>query len=419
MMVRRKDKTPIPPQEQKIKRGSTTYFRYIGYNIKNKKVSGVVRARSEEEARIKIANKKITIISIKESRVTHIKKLRKTEMKFFAFNMAAFIRTGFPITDALSLLTKKSVNKNFEQVVQEVLDNITMGISFSDAVKNTGAFSDLFISFCRAGEGTGRLDQALQNIADFYDVDIKVSNKLHNVMMYPVILIVMMFVILFAYVFYVMPQISTVFIQTGFQLPWITRAVMGFGTFITNYWWIVLILIGIGIYVKRHVLAKPIPITYRYENFLFHSPIFGQLYEQPEYLRLGTVLLNGYDAGVSITDIMKMAEDVATSQTFKRIIHEAQKKVVQGSSLSEAFEDSNLQEVFVKTIALGEKSGNLSESLKNYLALIQSDYTQAVENFSARIEPISIIIIGIVVGVVVIAMYMPIFDMVPAMLRGG
>ena len=292
-------------------------------------------------------------------------------------------------------------------------------MSLSDAIAETKAFSPLFTSFIKAGENTGRIDEALENIAFFYETEMQVNSKFRNAMTYPIILSIASVVVIFVYVFYVVPSLIGIYESVNAPLPLITRIVIGAGDFIANFWWLIIAAVVAGLWIYRRLAASIKPIALTIDQFWFNMPIFGKLLITPEYLRLSTVIYNGYLSGVNIIDILQNAEDIVTSRTMKTHIHDAITKINRGATLSSAFDNIGLDPVFVKTIALGERAGALEDSLKRYIRLVQHDYFQAIDSFSTKIEPILLILIGVVVGFVVIALYLPIFNLVPTMLQGG
>jgi len=411
------------PKRQRAKQNkqprNKKLYRYSGYNKKGKLVSGTISAFSEDDARIKLEKKGLIVNVLQQTKVRKIRKLKMNEMYFFAVNLANFMQTGFPISEALELLTTRSLNNNFEQVLEDITILINGGMSLSDAMAQTKAFSPLFVSFVRSGENTGRIDEALENIAFFYETEIQVNSKFRNAMTYPVILSISSIVVIFVYVFYVVPNLIGIYESVNAPLPLITRMVIGAGDFIANFWWLLVAAAVGGLWIYRRLAASIKPIALSIDQFWFNMPIFGKLLLTPEYLRLSTVIYNGYLSGLNIIDILRNAEDIVTSRTMKTHIHNAITKINKGATLSNAFDNTGLDPVFVKTIALGERAGALEDSLKRYIRLVQHDYFQAIDSFSTKIEPALLVLIGIVVGFVVIALYLPIFNLVPTMLQSG
>jgi len=421
LMLRRQQREPKQPREsrkQRTKR-SQKLFRYSGYNRKGKLINGVIKAYSADDATARLEKKGFIVNSIQQTKVHKIRKLKNNEMYFFAINLANFMQTGFPILEALGLLSTRSLNKNFEQVVNDIIVYINKGMGLSDAIAETKVFSPLFVSFVKAGESTGRIGEALENIAFFYETQMQVDSKFRNAMTYPMLLVVVSIIVIFVYVFYVVPSLVGIYQSANMPLPLITRVVIGGGNFIANFWWLIIAVVVGAVWLYRRLAASNKPIALAIDKFWFNLPIFGKLLVTPEYLRISTVLYNGYLSGLNIVDILRNAENTVTSRTMKNKIRNALDKVNSGATLSSAFDDSELDPVFVKTIALGERAGSLEESLKRYIKMVQRDYFQAIENFSTKIEPILLITIGVVVGFVVIALYLPIFNLVPAILEQG
>jgi len=416
---REQTQKPVKTRTQTKQPKKRKLFRYSGYNQKGKLVSGTVSAFSAEDARTRLENKGLIVNLLQQTKVRKVRKLEMNEMYFFAVNLANFMQAGFPIVDALDLLSTRSLNNNFEQVIEDITLLINGGMSLSDAIAATNAFSQLFTSFVKSGENTGRIDEALENMAFFYETQMQVDSKFRNAMTYPIILVIASIVVIFAYVFYVVPSLIGIYESVNAPLPLITRIVIGAGDFIANFWWLIIAVVVGAVWLYRRLAASIKPIALAIDKFWFNLPIFGKLLVTPEYLRVSTVLYNGYLSGLNIVDILRNAENTVASRTMKNKIRNSLDKVNNGATLSSAFDDSELDPVFVKTIALGERAGSLEESLKRYIKMVQRDYFQAIENFSTKIEPILLITIGVVVGFVVIALYLPIFNLVPTMLRGG
>jgi len=416
---REQTQKPVKTRTQTKQPKKRKLFRYSGYNQKGKLVSGTVSAFSAEDARTRLENKGLIVNLLQQTKVRKVRKLKMNEMYFFAVNLANFMQAGFPIVDALDLLSTRSLNNNFEQVIEDITLLINGGMSLSDAIAATNAFSQLFTSFVKSGENTGRIDEALENMAFFYETQMQVDSKFRNAMTYPIILVIASIVVIFAYVFYVVPSLIGIYESVNAPLPLITRIVIGAGDFIANFWWLIIAVVVGAVWLYRRLAASIKPIALAIDKFWFNLPIFGKLLVTPEYLRVSTILYNGYLSGLNIVDILRNAENIVVSRTMKTHIHNALTKINRGATLSSAFDNSGLDPVFVKTIALGERAGALEDALKRYIRLVQHDYFQAIDSFSSKIEPILLITIGVVVGFVVISLYLPIFNLVPTMLQGG
>jgi len=393
-------------------------FRYIVVkNKSNKTVAYTVKAKDMEEAKAK-ASKAGLIVEITEAPPGKAPKLNENDLYFFASNLSSFVSGGFNILEALEVLRDRGGNKKASTVANHLIFYVSRGASLSAALQFTGSFPPLFVNLVKSGERSGTLDAAFVDLADFYKTMKGLKPKISSATMYPLIISIMAVLAVIAYMVFVLPAMNQMFSSLGAQLPGITLFVINMADFFQHSWYWVIGGILFVYVLFRWLVINVLSIKRFYERVKLAIPVIKRLYIAPEYLRLAKTMRSGYVNGLPVVEVLNLTEGVMEHQLFKDKISKIKEQVIAGAPLYEAFKEADTDPLLWRTISIGTETGNLDNSLARYIDITQEEFNRFLDTLTAAVEPFALIFVGALVGFIVISLYLPMFEMIPALLGG-
>lgn len=393
-------------------------FRYIVVkNKSNKTVAHTVKAKDVEEAKAK-ASKAGLIVEITEAPPGKAPKLNENDLYFFASNLSSFVSGGFNILEALEVLRDRGGNKKASTVANHLIFYVSRGASLSAALQLTGSFPPLFVNLVKSGERSGTLDAAFVDLADFYKTMKGLKSKISSATMYPLVISIMAVLAVIAYMVFVLPTMNQMFSSLGAQLPGITLFVINMADFFQHNWYWVIGGILLVYVLFRWLVINVTSVKRFYERVKLSIPVIKRLYIAPEYLRLAKTMRSGYVNGLPVVEVLNLTEGVMEHQLFKDKISKIKELVIAGAPLYEAFKEADTDPLLWRTISIGTETGNLDNSLARYIDITQEEFNRFLDTLTAAVEPFALIFVGALVGFIVISLYLPMFEMIPALLGG-
>lgn len=393
-------------------------FRYIVVkNKSNKTVAHTVKAKDVEEAKAK-ASKAGLIVEITEAPPGKAPKLNENDLYFFASNLSSFVSGGFNILEALEVLRDRGGNKKASTVANHLIFYVSRGASLSAALQLTGSFPPLFVNLVKSGERSGTLDAAFVDLADFYKTMKGLKSKISSATMYPLVISIMAVLAVIAYMVFVLPTMNQMFSSLGAQLPGITLFVINMADFFQHNWYWVFGGILLVYVLFRWLVINVDSVKRFYERVKLSIPVIKRLYIAPEYLRLAKTMRSGYVNGLPVVEVLNLTEGVMEHQLFKDKISKIKELVIAGAPLYEAFKEADTDPLLWRTISIGTETGNLDNSLARYIDITQEEFNRFLDTLTAAVEPFALIFVGALVGFIVISLYLPMFEMIPALLGG-
>lgn len=393
-------------------------FRYIVVkNKSNKTVAHTVKAKDVEEAKAK-ASKAGLIVEITEAPPGKAPKLNENDLYFFASNLSSFVSGGFNILEALEVLRDRGGNKKASTVANHLIFYVSRGASLSAALQFTGSFPPLFVNLVKSGERSGTLDAAFVDLADFYKTMKGLKSKISSATMYPLVISIMAVLAVIAYMVFVLPTMNQMFSSLGAQLPGITLFVINMADFFQHNWYWVIGGILLVYVLFRWLVINVTSVKRFYERVKLSIPVIKRLYIAPEYLRLAKTMRSGYVNGLPVVEVLNLTEGVMEHQLFKDKISKIKELVIAGAPLYEAFKEADTDPLLWRTISIGTETGNLDNSLARYIDITQEEFNRFLDTLTAAVEPFALIFVGALVGFIVISLYLPMFEMIPALLGG-
>ncbi len=331
----------------------------------------------------------------------------------FTRQFATLVGAGLPIAQSLRTVAEQTSNKAMKTVVEEILADIEAGHSLGDSFsKHPNIFNNVYLSLIRAGEVSGTLDESLRRIAAQEEKDQKMMSKIKGAMMMPLITLAVMVVVFIYMMVEVVPHVESLYHDLGEELPGLTQALVAIKDFIFAFWWLVLIILA-GLVVGFMQFLKTEPGIKLAANFKLNVPMFNGLMRMlymARYARISQILLS---TGVSVLDTMAIAGNATNNIVVEDSIKQAAEEVQGGKALSDSLRDKPYVDKMVPQMAaIGEQSGKIDEMLGKAAQVFEDDLDEKIAAISAMIEPLMMVMLAIIAGLLVGGVLFPIYSLV-------
>jgi len=396
-------------------------YHYTAIATSGKKVKGSITAESPYAAR-----KQLRVRSIHPSSITQVGsrsesravlfsifgKRSKTQIIDFTKQMSTLLNSGIKLTEALSVLTLQVSDLRFKNAIIDIRDRVITGESFTDALKDYSDFFDIiYVSMVRVGEMTGSLGLSLSTIAGFMEKRQRVESKVMTAMVYPVVLIMFCIAAIVVLTTTVIPKIGEQIARSGHELPWITKRLMGVGYVLTSWWLLVVIAAIVGIIWGMKRFLKTSRGAYLRDKLLLSLPIFGPLIKQRVVARFASTLSTLLSSGLAMAESLRVVAEVTGNTLMKKAVQQARERILAGADIASPLRDSGvIDPAIAHMVAVGEKSGELEMMLKNISDNLEASTDIVIERLSAAVEPLIIIVMAAIVGLIAYATILPILE---------
>lgn len=399
-------------------------FTYYGEDKSGAEVTEIVDAKDRFEVYELARKNGHSVSSISEKRafsvnaIFDVKKLeyymsrvKDDDLVMMTRNLGSMLVAGLPLSRALSVIERQSTNPRLKGVLEQIRARINKGEQFHQAL---GAypkeFDDLYVSMVRAGEESGGLSESLQTLSVQMERSSSLKKKIKGAMIYPAIVMTVMFIIGVLMMIYVMPTMTSTFISMGVDLPTSTRVIIAVSDFVSQH--TIVFLAGVIGFVSAFIYGLKTPYGRKGFGWLVvRLPVIGNIAKEANSARTARTLSSLLSAGVDVLRALAITEEVMQNYFYKKIIAEAGKRVEKGNPLSEVFiENTKLYPVLVgEMIAVGEETGQISDMLKQLAVFYENEVEQKTKDLSTIIEPLLMVVIGAGVGFFALAMIAPIY----------
>jgi type IV pilus assembly protein PilC len=331
----------------------------------------------------------------------------------FTRQFSVMIDAGLPLVQCLEILGSQQDHKVFKRVLIQVRQDVESGSNLADAMrKHPKVFNDLFTNMVAAGEAGGILDTILQRLATYIEKSVKLNSQVKSAMIYPVAVISIACIVVMVILWKVIPVFASLFASLGAELPLPTRVVIYLSNFIGDFWWLVTILIIAGIYAVRkyHETYKGKRVI---DGLMLRMPVIGMLLRKIAVARFCRTLSTLTSSGVPILDGLQITARTAGNSIIEDAIMATRKSVEEGKTISEPLGDTDVfPPMVVQMIAVGEQTGALDTMLSKIADFYEDEVDLAVAGLMKLLEPVLIAFLGVAIGGIVIAMYMPMFSLI-------
>jgi type IV pilus assembly protein PilC len=383
-------------------------------------VTGELIGDSEGLVITKLREMGFTPLDVKRSR-TGLKmeinlrpgRVKLKDLAVFSRQFATMVNSGLPILRALAILAEQSESKELQKILTQVRLDVEQGSSLSGAMsKHPKAFSDLYVAMIRSGETGGVLDNVLLRLADNIEGDVELRRKIKSAMTYPIVVVVMVGGILAAMLLFVVPQFESIYSTLGGSLPLPTRILLAVSQALTGFWWLFLLAV-VGVWFGFRRYKKTASGRLVVDATKIKMPVFGPLFHKTALARFSSTLGMLLRSGVPILQALDIVTDTVNNKVISKAVGDVQGSVREGESIAKPLsKHAVFPPMVVQMLAVGEETGAVDTMLDKVSDFYNSEVTAAVDALTSLIEPLLIAVVGGAVGAAVIALYMPMFNVI-------
>jgi len=393
-------------------------FKYKAKDKEGKSIEGLVEAISQVQAAKILREKGLLIISLNkkgESIAIQVKKgfgrVTSQDKVNFTRQLSTMINAGLTITEALRILENQN-NQALAHLISEISRAVEGGSSLADVLeKHPRVFDKIYIALIRAGEASGLLDKILLRLADNLEKNAEFRRKVKGAMVYPIIILGAMFAVIIIMMIFVIPKLTSIYEEFQTELPTATKLLLGVSKFMTNYWWLALMMLG-GLFLLGKFLFKNPQFRKQFDEFTFNLPIVGKLRKAlvlTEFTRTLGLLVG---SGILIVEALDITCSSLGSPKYEEKMKQATKSVEKGIPLAAALNRTEIfPPILPQMISVGEETGKLDEVLGKVSIYFEQEADAAVKGLTTAIEPIIMIILGVGVGFLMISIITPIYNL--------
>lgn len=403
-------------QPVKLKR-----FKYKVKEADGKIIESFFDAENKVDVESFLLNKGYQIVEITEDKLSASlgligastsKKMSSKDLNFFLTQLSTYVKSGIPLLDSMEILSRQSKKKNIAMLYRKIVFDLNRGVSFSDCLAKQGkVFPKMLINMLKTSEMTGDLTGVLDDMAAYYKRQDSNRKQIINAMTYPSVLMVFAVAVLTFVITYVVPSFTSMYESTGSSLPGITVAIINISNFFTGNWYY--ILGGIIVVVTLFTLIYKSSTGFKYatQSFLMHIPVVKDIIKYNQLVTFTSTFSTLIKHDVFITDSMDILSKITENEIYKKIINNAIENLSKGNGVSVAFKGHwAFPETAYEMLLTGEKTGKLGEMMEHVSTYYQEEQTNIIARLKSLIEPVMIVLLAVIVGIILLSVVVPMFD---------
>ncbi|WP_047985091.1 type II secretion system F family protein [Ornithinibacillus californiensis] len=392
-------------------------YQYVAKNLAGDAIKGKIEAETKELALQELEKNRLFVIEIKETPIWNkdivlTKRVKNKEFVMFLRQYATLIHAGIPISDSTKTMAKQTESPILKAALLDIDRQLDRGESLSKAVANhPKIFPALLVNMIIAGEASGKLDEILNEMADYFEKEYRNKQRIVSALMYPSIVgVITLFLSIFLLVF-VVPQFIGMFNSLGEEIPPFTQFILSLSNFAGAFWWLVLLFLA-GIYVLYRSLLKKESFAYRVDKIKMKMPLFGVLVHKGALVRLTTTLSTLVNSSVPILQSVEITEEVVGNRVLKEVLRKVRKSLEIGESMTIPMKEHwAFPALVIQMVQIGEKTGTLDQMLLKAANFYEEEVEQLSTRIKTLIEPLMIIILTVIVGSIIAAVVIPMFSL--------
>ena len=347
-------------------------------------------------------------------RIKIFEKVSKKEIVVFSRQLSILFASEIPLIEILQTLAKQTKNPLFREKILEISEKVEGGMPLSEAFNSfPEIFDSFYVNTVRAGEVSGKLSETFSYLADSLEKDYEFSSKIKGALIYPSFVLVIFSLVVTMMVFWILPQTAQTILESGLDVPMITKILLGLGDFLKKWGLFLLLFVVFGIFfIISYIKTKEGRTVF--DHFILKIPFLGSVLKRIYLARFALNLSTLLSGGLPIVQSLEITAQVVGNDVYKKIILETAERVKRGERMSEFLEyyPESITPLFVQILAVGEKTGKLTSVLNNIVSFYQKEVEGAVESFARVLEPLLIIILGFVVGLLIFSIIFPLYQVI-------
>ena len=396
---------------------TTTEFQWTGTNSTGQKAEGFITARSLVLAKAELRKQGVTVKKIGAKRKPFFdkknKKITQGDITIFSRQMATMIQAGIPIIQSFDIVAKGQTNQKMKTLIENIKKDVESGTTLSEALaKFPVFFNDLFCNLVDAGERSGSLDIMLDKVATYKEKVESIKKKIKKALSYPIAVLVIAFIVSAGLLTFVVPEFESLFKGFGADLPAFTQAVVSLSKIFQSYWYLILGVIFGAVFSFVYARTHSEKFALSIDVLLLKLPVIGPIIEQAAIARFTRTLAITFAAGLPLVEALDAVAGATGNIIFAKATVRIKEEISSGTQMHHAMDNSKLfPSMVIQMVAIGEESGTLEKMLGKVADFYEEAVDNAVDSLSSLLEPIIMSILGVLVGGLVIAMYLPIFKL--------
>jgi len=396
-----------------VKQLKEILYAWEGKDKFGKKVQGEMRAGGEAIVNATLRRQGILVTKLKKKKYSTGKRITDADITLFTRQLATMMKAGVPLLQSFDIVAKGNANPSVSKLLQDIRGDVETGTSLNQAFRKYPLYFDpLFCDLVGAGEQAGILEDLLTRLAIYKEKTLAIKKKIKSALTYPIAILSVAFIVTAVIMIWVVPAFKQVFTSFGADLPAPPLMVMAISDFFVSYWYLIFgSLIG-GIYFFLQAWQRSLQMQRTMDRLLLQAPIFGEVIRKATIARWTRTLATMFAAGVPLVESLDSVGGASGNAVYLDATIRIQTEVSTGTSLTVAMQNANVfPNMVTQMVAIGEESGALDGMLGKVADFYEEEVDEAVASLSSLMEPIIMVILGVVIGGLVVAMYLPIFKL--------
>jgi len=382
--------------------------------------SGTIEASSKEAALSLLHKYDLYVTFIEKARalfwekkIAIFERITSKEVVMFSRQLSIMFRSQVSLIEALQTLAEQTKNQNFKEKILKISQEVEGGAPFSKALAlYPHIFSSFYVSIVKSGESSGNLSESLDYLAKHLEREYRLLSGVRGAMIYPIFIIVVMFIVLIAMVIFVFPHFTEILTQSQIELPLVTKIVLAFFEFLRTRGWILFGgIVGLAVFLWRY--SKSPQGRKILDKFFLGLPLIGSFFKKIYLTRFAENLSTLISGGLPIVKSLEITGDIVENSVYQKIILKTKEEVKKGRTISSVLSGypDTFSPLVVQMVLVGEKTGTLEKTLEDIATFYQQEVERGIDNLLSILEPVLIVFLGLVVGFVVMAVFIPMYQM--------
>ena len=400
----------------KIKR-----FKYKVKEQNGKIIESYFDAENQVDVQSFLINKGYEVISITEDKLSTSlglasmsisKKMSSKDINFFLTQLSTYVKAGIPLVESMEILSRQAKSKSVQMLYRKIVFELNKGTSFSECLEKQGkVFPKMLINMLKTSEMTGDLTGVLDDMAAYYKQQDSNRKQIINAMTYPSVLMIFAVAVLTFVITYVVPSFTSMYASAGASLPTITQIIMDISDFVIQNWYYILLVIAVIVVIMSLLYKSSTGAKRAMQSFVMHIPVVSDIIKYNQLVTFTGTFSTLIKHDVFITDSMEILSKITENEIYKKIIDDAIQNLSKGNGVSVAFKGHwAFPATAYEMLVTGERTGKLGEMMSHVATYYQEEQTNLVTRLKSLVEPIMIVVLAILVGIVLLAVVVPMFD---------
>jgi len=393
-------------------------FQWVGVSARGKRLEGELTGNSIALVKAQLRKQGITPSKVKRKAkplfgIQSVQKITPKDIALVTRQIATMLMAGVPLIQAIEMIGSGSTNKSVGKLMETIGDEVKAGQPLSQALrKHSRYFDDLYCDLVASGEQSGALDRIFDRVALYKEKSEALKSKIKKAMFYPISVLVVALIVTSILLIFVVPQFQDIFAGFGAELPAFTLFVIGISDFMQEYWWMILIaIVGFG-YAFKEAKLRSLKLRDATDRAILKLPVIGMILNKAAVARYARTLSTTFAAGVPLVDALDSAAGASGNAVYRYAILDIKAEVSSGNQMNWAMRNSKIfPDMVIQMVAIGEESGSLDGMLAKVATIYEQEVDDAVDGLSSLLEPLIMAVLGVLVGGLIIAMYLPIFQL--------